>query len=91
MKLVNKATTDRELLIEVTGVEGMDVRIVSEDPIGENRFQLPVEAYGVDRFRMIVEAESGVADRQDTIKVTVTDPETGETFTDDVAFHGGEE
>ena len=91
MKIVNKATTDRELTVEVFGVDGMEVRIVGEDAVRENRFELPVEAYGVDRFRMIVEAPSGVADRQDTIKVTVTDPATGETFTDDVAFHGGEE
>jgi hypothetical protein len=91
MKLVNKATEARELTVKVSGVDGMEARVVGVDPVAANTFELPVAAYGVDRYRMIVESESGVADRQDTIKVTVTDPETGETFTDDVAFHGGEE
>ena len=86
LKLVNKNTTARTLQLEVTGIEGAEVSIIGMEDIDPASIELPVEPYGVDRYRILVVAPDGPARR--TLMFNVTDPETGETSENRVPFQG---
>lgn len=88
LKLVNKATHARTLLVEVGGVEGAELEVIGFDDVEGNTIELPVAAHGVDRYRILVTAPDGAARR--TLMIKVTDPETGETSRNSVPFRGGD-
>ena len=86
LKLVNKVANPRTMRISVTGLEGLSYSVIGFDHAGNAALELPVEAYGVDRYRLLVRAPQGAAQRH--ILITVTDAETGEADSNRVSFRG---
>lgn len=87
LKMVNKDSQDRMLSLAVKGPEGLTYKVVGfEDTALTEALDLPVEAHGVDRFRVLVTAPPGRAQRQ--ITFTLTDTVTGETTTNRASFRG---
>ena len=86
VKLVNKASHARTMAFSVTGIDGLHFSVIGIDHEGDGAVELPVEAFGVDRYRILVSAPAGAAQRQ--IVFTVSDPETGETDVNRAAFRG---
>ncbi len=87
LKLVNKDTDVRRMSISLEGVAGAKMKIIGLDSQNTTRFEVPVAAYGVDRYRVLVIAPE--ADRPQEITFKVTDIETGETDSNRVAFRSG--
>ncbi len=87
LKLVNKSTSARTLLVEVGGIEGAELSVIGFDEIEGNEVELPVAAHGVDRYRILVTAPAETGNK--TLTVNVTDPETGETSRNNVPFQSG--
>ncbi|WP_430405021.1 cytochrome c oxidase accessory protein CcoG [Hyphomonas sp.] len=87
LKLINKATTARETVISISGIPGADFEIIGvpkpEDAVSTI---LPLEQYGVDRFRILVTAPAASLPHRSSLEITITDPETGESHTSATAF-----
>lgn len=87
LKLVNKASEARTMELEVSGLEGMSFKVIGLEHDGEsNVIDLPVEAYGVDRYRVLVAADAGAPRRR--VVFTVRDKETGENDINLSSFRG---
>ncbi|MEO0465646.1 MAG: cytochrome c oxidase accessory protein CcoG [Pseudomonadota bacterium] len=86
LKLVNKATTERMMTVSLSGIEGAGFTVLGIDTENATRISVPVAAHGVDRYRVLVTAPQGVAQR--TIVFEVTDLDTGETVTNRSPFGG---
>ena len=87
LKLVNKATTARNTEISISGLDGAQLQIIGlAKPETDSEVQLPLEQYGVDRFRMLVTAPPAERPHRTSLLITVRDPETGETHTSTAAF-----
>ena len=88
VKLVNKANETREMTLSVSGVEGISMDIAGLDVETGNSITLPIEAHGVDRFRMVLRAPEGWDGVTTRVNVTVTEPVSGESQTNSVSFQG---
>ena len=87
LKLINKATTARDTVVSISGIPGADFEIIGiTKPEGTGSVILPLEQYGVDRFRMLVTAPSANLSHRSSLEITITDPETGEVHTSSAAF-----
>ncbi|MEO1305622.1 MAG: cytochrome c oxidase accessory protein CcoG [Pseudomonadota bacterium] len=86
LKLVNKLSEPRTMVISITGVDDLSYSVIGFDHQGAGSLELPVEAFGVDRYRILVNAPAGAPQRQ--ISLIVTDVETGETDTNRASFRG---
>lgn len=89
LKLVNKASEPRTMLLDVAGLEGLSFKVIGMDHEGGETLELPVEGFGVDRYRILVAAEAGAPRRQ--ITFTVKDAETGEADVNISSFRGAEQ
>ncbi len=89
LKLVNKASEPRTMLLDVAGLEGLSFKVIGMDHEGSETLELPVEGFGVDRYRILVAAEAGAPRRQ--ITFTVKDAETGEADVNISSFRGAEQ
>ena len=87
LKLVNKDTDVRRMRISLEDADGAQMKIIGLDTQPTSQFEVPVAAYGVDRYRVLVVASKGESLRNVTFKVT--DIETGETDSNRVAFRSG--
>ncbi len=87
LKLVNKDPSARTLQMNVSGLDGATARIVglNTEPAA-HAIDLPVGAHGVDRFRLLVSASGENLPPSSRVSITVTDPSTGESDTNTVAF-----
>lgn len=88
LKLVNKASEPRTMTLAVTGVDGASFKVIGFDHEGADPIDLPVESFGIDRYRIIVTAPAG-APRQDLV-FTVTDTVTGEADINRSSFRSPE-
>lgn len=86
LKLVNKATTERTMMVELQAETGTTFRIVGLTSEPVTQLEIPVAAHGVDRYRMLVVTPRGVD--QTRVAFTITDTETGEQITDFTPFRG---
>ena len=86
LKLVNKSSEPRTMVVSLTGIDGLSFSVIGFDHVGGAPIELPVEAFGVDRYRILVSAPAGRAQRQ--ITITVRDDETGETDINRASFRG---
>lgn len=86
LKLVNKLSEPRTMQVSVTGIEGLSFNVIGFDHDAAEPINLPVEAHGVDRYRILISAPAGASQRQVTI--SVRDIETGETDTNRASFRG---
>jgi cytochrome c oxidase accessory protein FixG len=87
LKLINKATTARETVISISGIPGADFEIIGVPKTeGAISTRLPLEQYGVDRFRMLVTAPAASLPHRSSLEITITDPETGESHMSTAAF-----
>ena len=87
LKLVNKATTARNTVISISGVDGAQFQIIGlAKPDDLAQIQLPLEQYGVDRFRLLVTAPPADRPHRTSLDISIRDPETGETHTSTAAF-----
>ena len=87
LKIVNKATTARNAEISISGLDGAQLQIIGlAQPENDMEVQLPLEQYGVDRFRMLVTAPPTERPHRTSLVITIQDPETGETHTSTAAF-----
>lgn len=84
LKLVNKASEARTVDLEITGIEGVNAEIVGIDSETDNLITLPVAAHGVDRYRLLITAPAGDAQRR--VSLSLSDTETGETITTQAPF-----
>ena len=89
LKLVNKASEPRTMLLSVSGPEGVSYKVIGMEHDGEGVLELPVEAFGVDRYRILVSADAGAPRRQ--VIFTVRDGVTGETDMNMSSFRGAEQ
>ncbi len=88
LKLVNKASDARALTLTLSGLDGARLEVIGIDEADIAGTELPVAAHGVDRYRFLVSVPAGVVSDQASYTLTVTDPETGETDINTVAFLG---
>ncbi|MDJ0921601.1 MAG: cytochrome c oxidase accessory protein CcoG [Henriciella sp.] len=86
LKLVNKASEARTMIIDVSGLEGLSYHVIGFDHDGDAPLELPVEAHGVDRYRILVSAPAMTGTAQ--IMMTVRDAETGENDVNRTSFRG---
>jgi len=86
LKLVNKLSDPRRMEVSITGIDGLAFNVIGFDHDRAEPIELPVEPYGVDRYRILISAPLGAPQRQVTI--TVRDLETGETDTNRASFRG---
>ncbi|MEO1029699.1 MAG: cytochrome c oxidase accessory protein CcoG [Pseudomonadota bacterium] len=86
LKLVNKASEARTMLVEIEAAEGTEFNIVGIEKQDTTYIELPVAAYGVDRYRLLVVTPEGID--QSRIGFTITDTETDETITEFTPFRG---
>lgn len=88
LKLVNKASEPRTMELAVTGIDGAAFKVIGFEHEGAEPIDLPVESFGVDRYRIIVTAPAG-APRRDLV-FTVTDTVTGEADINRSSFRSPE-
>ena len=74
------------MVISISGIEGLSFSVIGLEHEGDEPLDLPVEAHGVDRYRVLVSAPAGPSQRQ--ITITVRDAETGETDVNRASFRG---
>ena len=87
LKLVNKATTARDTMVSISGLPGAEFEIIGlSKPDGALEMELPLEQYGVDRFRLLVTAPAASLPHRSSLEITVLDPVTGESHTRSAAF-----
>lgn len=88
LKLVNKEASTRRMIVDIKGIDGLTYSVIGFDHEGtsETPLEVPVEPFGVDRYRVIVRAPAGASQRQ--ITISVSDKETGETDTNRASFRG---
>jgi cytochrome c oxidase accessory protein FixG len=89
LKLVNKASEPRTMLLHVSGLDGMSFKVIGMEHEGSGPLELPVEAFGVDRYRILVAAEAGAPRRQ--VVFTVRDEDTAESDVNVSSFRGAEQ
>ncbi len=89
LKLVNKASEPRTMLLDIKGLDGLSFKVIGMEHEGGDPLELPVEAFGVDRYRILVAAEAGAPRRQVTF--TVKDAYTGEADVNVSSFRGAEQ
>ncbi len=86
LKLVNKLAEPRQMEISITGIDGLAFSVIGFDHEGAEPLTVPVEPYGVDRYRVLVSAPAGAPQRQ--IVLSVRDTESEETDTNRASFRG---
>jgi cytochrome c oxidase accessory protein FixG len=86
LKLVNKLSEARTMMVSITGIEGFTYQVIGFEHKGSEPIELPVEAHGVDRYRVLISAPAGASQRQ--ITISVRDTATGETDTNRASFRG---
>ncbi|MFN7179529.1 cytochrome c oxidase accessory protein CcoG [Hyphomonas sp.] len=87
LKLVNKASDARSVTVAVSGIEDAEFEIVGVGPAAAGEtLTLTTEAYGVNRFRLLVTAPAGQTAHRQLLNVVVTDTATGERVDADAAF-----
>ena len=86
VKIVNKASEPRTMVLDVTGIEDLSFKVIGTDHTGSEEIELPVDPFGVDRYRVIVSASKGESHRN--IRFVIRDPVTGESDTNTAAFRG---
>jgi cytochrome c oxidase accessory protein FixG len=91
LKLVNKVAETRTMIINISGIEGLTYTVIgfNHDGTTEEPLEVPVEPFGVDRYRIIVRAPEGESQRQ--ITISVSDKTSGETDTNRASFRGPNE
>ncbi len=88
LKLVNKRAGDKKIEIEVTGIDGADVRLFGHD---EGNMTVTVPSEHVDRFRMFIVAPSENLTGNERLRVVAKDVETGESDINLVPFSSPKE
>ena len=86
LKLVNKLSEPRVMEVSITGPDGLAFNVIGFEHEGSDPIELPVEPYGVDRYRLLISAPLGASQR--SITISVRDIETGETDTNRASFRG---
>ncbi len=86
LKLVNKISEPRVMRVNISGPEGLAFTVIGFEHDDASPIDLPVAAYGVDRYRILISAPAGASQRQ--ITISVEDIETGETDTNRASFRG---
>ena len=91
LKLVNKSTTTQAVNVSVEGLGDAEFEIVGigTAPAGGS-LTLTSEAYGVDRYRMLVTVPAGDEADRDHLIVEIVDTDTGEKVDASAPFTRGE-
>lgn len=84
LKLVNKMSVPREMHVEMSGLDGAKMKIIGMQSSGSEAVIVPVAAYGVDRYRILLTSPSHAKNQKAVFRVT--DLTTGETMSNRVAF-----
>ena len=79
------------MVVDIDGIDGLTYTVIGFDHEGtaETPLEVPVEPFGVDRYRIIVRAPEGESQRQ--ITISVSDKTSGETDTNRASFRGPNE
>ena len=89
LKLVNKASEPRVMQLEIKGLEGLTFKVIGFEHDDGASIDLPVDPFGVDRYRVLVAAEAGAPRR--TVTFTVRDKVSGEADVNTSSFRGAPE
>ncbi|MCB9961407.1 MAG: cytochrome c oxidase accessory protein CcoG [Hyphomonas sp.] len=89
LKLVNKASKSRHVLVAIEGLDNASVQIIGVETEADGKIGLDVSAHGVDRFRMLVTRPGGDPVKRSDFTVTVTDTATGESEPSPAVFVEG--
>lgn len=84
LKLVNKMSEPREMQVVLTGLDDASMKVIGLDEVNAGSVNVPVAAYGVDRYRILLTSSNRSRNQQVTF--TVTDLTTGETMVNKVSF-----
>ena len=92
LKLVNKSTEQRQVVLSVEGLTELDFEIIGMGAApDEGTLELTTQPHGVDRYRMLVTAQpEGLAART-TLTVQIKDVATGEIAEADAPFTTGDQ
>jgi cytochrome c oxidase accessory protein FixG len=91
LKLVNKSTSAQLVSVSVKGAEDLAFEIIGVGSAGaDETLQLSAQAYGVDRYRMLVTLPAAGAVAPVRLDVTLTDIDSGETILATTPFTTGE-
>jgi cytochrome c oxidase accessory protein FixG len=89
VKILNKHRTAGEFELTVTGIEGIDLRVVSEDEEEKNELELTGAPDTVTPYRIFVHAPRASLTTESTpLHLTLRDETSGETATYDTVFLG---
>lgn len=86
VKLVNKLSDARTLSLNVNAPDTFSFKVVGTDHTGSEPLNIPVEPFGVDRYRVVIIADPDANFEHLTFEVQ--DIETGETDSNRVPFKG---
>ena len=91
LKLVNKSTSAQVVSVSVDGAEDLEFEIIGVGSASEDdTLKLESQAYGVDRYRMLVTAPAADTTAPVTLRVTITDMDSGDTIAATTPFTTGE-
>ncbi len=90
LKLVNKASDEREVRVSLSGLDGLRIEVIGQDETAVPQIDLPMGASRVDSYRLLVTVPPGGVSRSDTFSLTVTDIASGESHASKVPFVGPE-
>lgn len=91
LKLVNKSTSAQLVSVSVKGAEDLAFEIIGVGSASaDETLQLSAQAYGVDRYRMLVTLPAAGAGAPVRLDVTLTDIDSGETILATTPFTTGE-
>jgi hypothetical protein len=89
VKILNKHRTAGEFELTVTGIEGIDLRVVSEDEEKKNELDLTGGPDTVTPYRIFVHApRANLTAESSPLRLTLRDETSGETATYDTVFLG---
>ena len=86
VKIVNKASEPRTLMLAISGIDDLSFKVIGTDHVGAEKIELPVEPFGVERYRLIVSAPKAESHR--TIEFSIIDEVSGEVDKNKATFRG---
>jgi cytochrome c oxidase accessory protein FixG len=88
IKIVNKAAEDRSMRLDVSGFDGLTIKVIGASDTEAPSQVLPVSGNGVTRYRVLVTHPGDMPRDRLPITISVTDVVSGETHADMIPFTG---
>ncbi|MEO0981433.1 MAG: cytochrome c oxidase accessory protein CcoG [Pseudomonadota bacterium] len=90
LKLINKTGEEKSVLFSIDAPADYEIEVIGEAPISTNQYALSVEANGVDRYRVVINAPADETARRRLLTWSVQDSLTDEVHSKQAPFDRGE-